>query len=466
MTPALPLVVQALTLMFLPLKRQRLDTPELRQETYPSRFCTSFRMASLRSQALTQSLMASDDAPALQFALGDTFFTSITEAFKEAAKIFVPSGSSILVSVHGTRTGGGRVEDGPLQLANSFAEVIVAGARGSGTGVNNDEPPTIFVDRDITKNALGRTPQYSRVYSFSAGVTFADLTLDCQCRQRGLFATINGGFGVGGFDTSVLYRNSKDVGTCATTYGKQAIFQYYNEDPRNPITDQSTVKTFTQTLIDPAENDASINFFGAAGGSGLVSQGCDLILDFRGAGTGNPSNPDSPTCVFKFDIQTTNGTNPRGNIKFFDAGGRGGVKTGGRSGPFVDFDFSSANLDLTQFIGPNFASNQNFSGEFFRVRSLDGTTPQSKYNMSQTTFDQLKAFGGTRTTDGLLLRKGCCVDIKSENDVRGGPFGFYLELEKYILATQGVDPAYKLLRHETATNSFIYGSIGRDISAP
>ena len=86
--------------------------------------------------------------------------------------------------------------------------------------------------------------------------------------------------------------------------------------------------------------------------------------------------------------------------------------------------------------------------------------------MSQTTFTQLLNFGGPTANDGLTLKKGCCVDIKSENDVRGGPFGFYLELEKYILATQGVDPAYKLLRHETATNSFIYGSIGRDISAP
>ena len=409
---------------------------------------------------------------ALQYALGDLFFRSITEAFKEAAKIFVPSGSSILISVHGTRTGNGRVEDGPLQLANSFAEVIVAGARGAGTGFNNDEPPTIFVDRSITKNALGRTPQYSNVYSFSAGVTFADLTLDCECSNRSLFATINGGFGVGGFDTTVRYRNSKDVGTCATTYGKQAIFQFYNNDNRNPNTGQNTVKVFNQVLINPAENDASINFFGAAGGSGLVSQGCDLILDFRNATTGLTQNSDgspnldNPICVFKFDVQTTNGTSRRGNIKFFDAGGRGGVKTGGRSQPIVDFDFSSANLDLTQFIGPNFSSNQNYSGESFRVRRLDGASPTAIYNMSQSTLNQLIDFGGPDADDGLLLRKGCCVDIRAENDIRGGPFGFYLEVEKYILTLPGIDAAYKLLRHETATNSFIYGSIGRDISAP
>ena len=409
------------------------------------------------------------DSQALQYAIGNESFASVTEAFKEAAKIFVPSGSAILISVHGSRTQGSRIEDGPLQLANSFAEVIVAGARGVSEGINNDQPPTIFVKRRTTKNALGRTPQYSKLFAFSAGVVFADLTLDCDCDRVNdkTYATVNGGFGVGGFDTTVIYRNSKNVATCTSTYGKQAIFQFYNTDPRNPITGLATKKTFSQILVDPVNTVTSIDFFGPAGDSGLISQGCDLILDFRQPNIGDLNNLDSPQCVFKWDIQGTDPTGKSGIIQFFDAGSRGGAKSGGRSAPIVDLDFSNANFDVTKFVGDGFSKNQNFCGQFFRIRSLiDGRTPENTYQMSTGTLAGIRDFGGPTINDGLILRNGCCIDIDNENIVRAGPFSFYLELEKYFKTLIGVDPAYKLLRHETASNSYIYRSVGRDISAP
>ena len=406
------------------------------------------------------------DDSALQYAIGDPSFGSLTEAFKEAAKIFVPSGSSILISVHGSRSTNSKIEDGPLQLANSFAEVIVAGARGSGTGFEN-EPPTIFVDRTVTKNALGRTPQYTKEYAFSAGVLFADIILDCECKERRVLATVNGGFGVGGFNTKVVYRNSRDVATCATTYGKQARFQFYNEDPQDPLTGQNTVRVFSQVLVNPFNtgDGTSLDFFGAAGGSGLVSQGCDLILDFITPGTGNLSDTSNPRCVFKWDIISSE-PDSKLVVQFFDAGGRGGAKSGGRSVPTVDLDFSGkSNIDATKFIGNNFALNQNFCGRFFRIRSLEGTNPNSQYNMSSDTVNQLKAFGGPDSSDGLLLKNGCCIDITSEELCRAGPFGFYLELEKFFKSDDlSLDPNYKLLRHETASNSYIYNSEGRDIS--
>ena len=86
--------------------------------------------------------------------------------------------------------------------------------------------------------------------------------------------------------------------------------------------------------------------------------------------------------------------------------------------------------------------------------------------MSTTTLTGIRNFGGPTNDDGLILRNGCCIDIDSESIVRAGPFGLYLELEKYFKTLPGVDPAYKLLRHETASNSYIYRSVGRDISAP
>ena len=404
------------------------------------------------------------DDQKLYYNEGVDFSPSITEAFKKAARIFVPSGSSILVSVHGTsRRANGlpRIEDGPLQLANGFSEVIVAGARGSGTGINN-EPPTIFLRSNVTKNALGRTPQYASEYAFSAGVTFADVILDCDCNgKNGVLATVNGGFGVGGFDTGIIWSDCRDVAACATTYGKQAIFQFYNED----VPDASgapVIKTFTQTINSARQNDIDVQFFGAGGGSGLVSQGCDLVLDFREFRTGQVGRPQ---CVFKY-VNNTGSAVPR--IQFFDAGGRGGVKTGGRKVPIVDLDFNNDRFDLRRFVGFNFTSNQNYCGKTFRIRPVDAN-PQTQYKIEGTTFNELIAFGspdGADDTEGVILSGGCCVDIESESLKQCGPFGFYLEVEEWQ-RTQPGTPNYRLLRHNTDFNTYIYGSGGqRNLAAP
>ena len=412
----------------------------------------------------------SDDQK-LYYSEGLDFSPSITEAFKKAARIFVPSGSSILISVHGTSRRDNslpRIEDGPLQLANSFSEVIVAGARGSGDLEN--KPPTIFLARNITKNALGRTPQYSSEYAFSAGVTFADVSLSCDCNGRtNTLATVNGGFGVGGFDTGIIWSNCRNVAACATTYGKQAIFQFYNEDAPD-ASGAPVVKTFTQTVDSAVVNNIDLQFFGAAGGSGLVSQGCDLVIDFRDVRTGQTG---SPQCVFKY-VNNASPVVPR--VQFFDAGGRGGVKTGGRRVPIVDLDFSGNRFDLRRFVGLNFTNNQNYCGQTFKIRPLpeddDGNptvSPQTQYNIEGTTFEELIAFGsddGSDDTDGVILRGGCCVDIESEKLKQCGPFGFYLEVEKWKRAQLDSDPNYRLLRHNTDFNTYIYGSEGRNIAAP
>ena len=406
-----------------------------------------------------------DKNAALQLQDDQTPIETITEAFAEASKVFVPSGSQIVISVHGSRSMmldevTEIVEQGPLQLANGFAEVIVAGARGAAV------PPTVFLKRggkNGTNNALERTPQYSREFSFSAGVTFQDITLDCDCgAENNTFATINGGFGVGGFDTSIIWRNCKDVTAIGTTYGKQGLFFYFNDEVDGAGI--GTVRKFIQQVVDPRDDNIDLQFFGSAR-SGLISQGSDVIIDFRAPDTGRDGDPK---LVFAYDVEGGDGVS-KVNVEFIAVGDRGGCQHGGRVIPIVDFDFGgSPRLSLLNFCSLGTRTNQNYFGKSFRVREttqiknpFNASSPG--WNMSEESLNEFKALisGG-----GFIeLTNGCCIDIDTENGLRAGPFGFYLQLEKYLqLPGEFDDSNLKLLRADSSTNSFIYGGENRDVT--
>jgi len=402
---------------------------------------------------------------ALRWEKGDPFSNSVTEALIEAAKVFVPTGSTIVISVHGTRVDGNgsvEIEDGPIQLANGFAPVVIAGARGAGINDPDGKAPKVRLNRRVTKSALGRTPQYSKQYAFSAGVTFSDLRVECACENKnGLVATINGGFGVGKFDTVLTWINPVDVAACATTYGQQAIFQFYGE--------ANTTRTFLQEFVDwrpngiPTTGDdrRSLEFFGAAGGSGLISQGCDIIVDFRDGATGG-GGTNTSNCVFAFDARlSAPGAAPLQQdeiaVKFVAAGSRGGVTTGGRSRPICDLNFNNKPFFIDDFVSQETRSAQNYFGESFRFRS--GTLSDT-YNLEES--ESTRFFARRAANGPLQLNNGCCVDIRAEvgqanspgRPKASGPIAFYWEIEE---GEVGVDRGDVLVANNS-TNAFVYNA--------
>jgi hypothetical protein len=392
------------------------------------------------------------------------FSTTITEALAEAAKVFVPAGSTILISVHGSRPAG-EIEQGPLQLANGFAPVFIAGARGA--GVNDPDgqgqAPKIVLNRagGQTKNALGRTPQYSQEYAFSAGVTFADLRLECECDGRAnTLATVNGGFGVGKFDTTITWINSQNVAACATTYGQSTVFQFYGGD--------NTSTVFKQELLNwvrPSGGDTrNLQFFGAGGGSGLVSQGCDIVIDFRDDGTG--SGGSNPEFTFAFDARRTDGQPTDVGevaVNFVAAGGRGGVQHGGRSRPIIGLDFSGKQFFVKDFVNEDSRQSQNYFGESFRFKRFPLASDVNAPNNFNLAPASAAAFFTDIDNNGpVLLKNGCCLDIKGETNTnrRAGPFSFYLEVEE-----ADNRPSGNVLAADNSTNSFIYnGGNARNIN--
>ena len=404
---------------------------------------------------------------ALRWEPGDPFQNSITEALIEAAKVFVPTGSTIVISVHGTRVdenGVVPIEDGPIQLANGFAPVVIAAARGAGVNDPDGKAPRIRLRRGTTKNALGRTPQYRKEYAFSAGVTFADIRLECDCNNRqSCLATINGGFGVGKFDTTLTWVNPKNVAACATTYGEKTNFQFYG--------DKNETRVFLQEMVDwrddpttplTANNRRRFQFFGSGGGSGLVSQGCDIIVDFEDANTG--TGGDNPNCVFAFDARlTTNGpplNTDEIEVSFVAAGARGGVTTGGRSRPIADLNFNGKAFFIDNFVDEGTRSAQNYFGESFQIRP---GTLAGDYNLDA---DAANNFFARVAGAPLQLNNGCCVDIAAETGgarkFASGAFAFYWQIEQQQGLTKG-----SVLVANNSTNSFVYNADGRrNISAP
>jgi len=396
------------------------------------------------------------------------FSNTITEALAEAAKVFVPAGSTILISVHGTRPSG-EIEQGPIQLANGFAPVFIAGARGAGVNDpdGNGGAPILRLSRadGQTKNALGRTPQYSQEYAFSAGVTFADLRLECECDGKpNTLATVNGGFGVGKFDTSITWINSQNVAACATTYGQSTVFQFYG----GPNSTTSFKQELVNWVVPAIGETRNLQFFGPAGGSGLVSQGCDIVIDFRDDGTGTGGN--NPEFSFVFDYRRTDGLSTRVGevaVNFVAAGGRGGVKHGGRSRPTIGLNFSGKEFFVRDFVNLDARETQNYFGESFRFKRFPLSTdanpnPALTFNLAPTSAAAFFNSIAPGAEGPVLLKNGCCLDIKGESSTnrRAGPLSFYLEVEE----AEGLGPG-DVLAADNSTNSFIYnGANSRNIN--
>ena len=335
---------------------------------------------------------------------------TLTDGVRAAARVYVPVGAEIIVSVHSDVPS---IEEGPLQLINSWAPIVIAGARGAGH-------PRVTLDKSVTENALGRFPQYLQQYSFSAGVTFADLTMDITGSR--CYLTFNGGLGVGGDELILNLKDSGDISLINGSYGGSCRFMaYHRADPDGP--DQAmivNVESFDQSLN---EGDRYVGVFStlvgplSQTGTGLVGSGVDLVIDMRGAGYGEPGRP---TLTFKF-THTVNDGGSEPKLAFYNMGGRGGCRAGGRIGPIIDIDLNNNDWDLRGWVSKTWLQNQNYQGRHFQIRQPDNQNDRAVYNMTSRTLEIVEDYT-------FILTMGSSVDVNG-SEFDAGPFGFIKGLE-------------------------------------
>lgn len=351
---------------------------------------------------------------------------TITEALQLASRIFVPTGSAILISVHGDI---GVVEPGPIQLANSWAPVNIAGARGAAT------PPIIQIEDGTTTYATARMPEYTAIRAYSAGAVFADVRLQIDADNIGnAYATLNGGFAVGGKNTSLEWSNIETAIACTNTYGEKQIFRSYNEnnaDLEFRIIVQSTSVT-----------EPTISYYGQLGG--LLGHGADLVFDVLKANTGEV---DQEQLTLAFE----NNTDETVRIHWLACGARGGCRAGSRVGPVIDLDFNGDDFDLSGWCHDNFCTSQNFFGRGWQVRAVATASAagvRTQYNMTEATYDTIVPSGGGHSQ---TLSNGCTLDSGGA-PMQCGPFSLYFRIEDALSLT-GDD---LLLVADTDSRAFIY----------
>ena len=365
--------------------------------------------------------------------------STITEAMIQASRIYVPTGASILISLHGDLPD---VEVGPLQLVNSYASVDVAGAQGYiPTGGNVS--PQIKLASGITEKATKRIPQYGGVNALSAGVTFADCTVKVDCANTKTYLCFNGGIGIGGMDMVIEWENVEVATVMTNSYGESANIYYYNTATVN--------RNFVNYVKSSAGlGDFGLNVFGTSGG--LAGHGTDVIIDFKSAAVGAPGEAQF-TYVFKTDV-----SGQSCQLSFMEQGSRGGVRLGGRVAPIVDLDFGSTtgqgDWDLSEWVNDLFCINQNYMGVSFEMRPYpDGSSPRTTWRMSTSAYNSI-------LSNPKILSNGCCIDIGSGSSAdKAGIFGLYLEVDRY----EGNDtPETYLLTAKNNFNAYIYGDTARN----
>ena len=360
---------------------------------------------------------------------------TITDGLRIAERVFVSTGASVLLSVHGDIP---TVERGPLQLQNGFSTVIVAGADGAVT------PPNVNLKAQTTVYATARIPQYSSVEAMSAGVVWADLTLNINCNNQNLtFATFNGGFGVGGKDTSIRWSNAKDCCACTTSYGGTTAFQAYNAD--NPGASLS----FTQEIVSASSQAPVFEMFGSGGGpsgvgNGLIGNGSNVAIDFRDASFGGTNKPK---ITFRYTYNDSDGSVPgtfNPVLSYLSLGQRGGCTIGGRLAPVIDLDFGNVYWDLSQWVSAKWTQQKNYHGKHFTVRPVS-RDPEAEYNMTPATLATINVPGVCELTNGS------CLDAGNTNNADAGAFTLYFQLDKYR------NDNTRCMNALNGNGSFIYG---------
>ena len=360
---------------------------------------------------------------------------TVTEAIELASRIYVPPGAYIVISVHGDLK---ETERGPLQLVNSWAPMIIAGARG----VSSQRGPKILLEKGKTKSACERFPQFRSIYAMSAGVIFADVHLVVDCKNDPVSMTFNGGFAIGGKDTTIEASDVDNLALMNASFGEKVTWAVYSDldGPDKKI--ETIIKSSSQSK-------PVVQFLGvqsdprAKTGTGISGHGVDIVLDFRNASYGDNGRSK---VIMKF----ANESGKRAALSWLNLGARGGCRAGGRVGPNINLDLSADEWDLEYWIGMAWRSQQNYFGRHFRMEVDQASNEnefRSMYNMTQDTYQTIKP---------CELTDGSCIEIDEEDDFQCGPFNLYKNYE-----TGGGGDEGSFLYAKNNRGSYIYGSTGK-----
>lgn len=365
--------------------------------------------------------------------LRGTLFSSVTAALDAASRIYVPVGSEIIISVHDSLSA---VEAGPLTIGNGITPWVLAGARGATS-------PKVKLAVGTTTVGTSRLPQVP-VNAYIVGGIIADLEVEFDCGAQGLtaFLTLDGGFGVGQRDTIIRWKNigaSATLNNASCSYGGKVQTRVYH----GITSGDKAIRTILEKSADVAA--PVLIMFGESGG--LLGHGSDIVYDFSHSDYGNGANS---TLVFKFE-HNYNSTVP---LRFYSLGGRGGCRTGTRSGPFVSWDFSGDNWNLGSFVNSNWRNNQNYNGVSFKTKAVVSNISTS-YGITATT---AATFALTE------LGRGASLDMSSESTKNGGAYSLLLAVEGQEYSG-GTVPAV-LVTAKNKEGSYVYGgSSSRNITS-
>lgn len=294
-------------------------------------------------------------------------FSTVGEACQAAAKIFVPAGAEIVISVHNDL---GTIESLPIILGNSNQKFVVAGARGATT------TPKIYIKSSYGDQAINRIPEYVGLNISSVGAIYQDLTIQWDTDKTSLpTLVIDGGLGIGSARDTVINVGNLGNDVQATLVTGSPGGQVDLRVPARVGSVQGTygdskrqlniVATYNSPSHVPSESgNTGIVLFGNGAGRGLTGHNLYVAIDFRDLPWGDSGQPD---LIFKF---SHNLTNPGLPVIFMDMGVRGGCKVGTRTEPYVTFDFSNNRWDYSKWVHPDWYTNQNNIGLSFRTKQV------------------------------------------------------------------------------------------------
>ena len=365
-------------------------------------------------------------------------FSTVGEACAAAAKVFVPAGAEIIISVHNDLD---TTESLPIILGNSNQKFVVAGARGATT------TPKIYIKSNYGEEAINRIPEYFGLNISSVGAIYQDLSIEWDTdKSASPTLVIDGGVGIGSARDTIIQVGNLGNDVQATIVTGSPGGQVDLRIPARPGTVESDYGDNKRQLDiialydNPSHvpsgnpNNNGIVLFGNGAGRGLTGHNLYLAIDFRDLNWGGIDEPD---LVFKF---SHNLTNPGLPICFCGLGVRGGCTVGTRTEPEITWDFCDCRWDYSTWVNSDWYTNQNNMGLSF------GTKEVINYNST----DAAALLPSARGNNKIVFSNGATVFGRSDNedngtmtDYKGGFTGVWRYFEIELGVTSPGNANYK-----------------------
>ena len=365
-------------------------------------------------------------------------FSTVGEACAAAAKVFVPAGAEIIISVHNDLD---TTESLPIILGNSNQKFVVAGARGATT------TPKIYIKSNYGEEAINRIPEYFGLNISSVGAIYQDLSIEWDTdKSASPTLVIDGGVGIGSARDTIIQVGNLGNDVQATIVTGSPGGQVDLRIPARPGTVESDYGDNKRQLDiialydNPSHvpsgipNNNGIVLFGNGAGRGLTGHTLYLAIAFRDLNWGGIDEPD---LVFKF---SHNLTNPGLPICFCGLGVRGGCTVGTRTEPEITWDFCDCRWDYSTWVNSDWYTNQNNMGLSF------GTKEVINYNST----DAAALLPSARGNNKIVFSNGATVFGRSDNedngtmtDYKGGFTGVWRYFEIELGVTSPGNANYK-----------------------